>query len=106
MGEVLRRGWQVGRGRHYPRHPRSDKMEKKWIINRATKTLVIIGLMMVPTGVTLRGADVTLYLVKKGIRYTQSDAGWPTADATNGYAFQADVYEAVPNSVTNDLVVA
>jgi hypothetical protein len=80
-------------------------MEKKLISNRATKTLVIIGLMMVQTGVALRGADVSLYLVKKGILYTQADAGWPTADATNGYAFQANVYEAVPNSVTNDLVV-
>ena len=73
--------------------------------NRATKTLVIIALMMGQTGVALRGADVSLYLVKKGILYTQADAGWPTADATNGYAFQANVYEAVPNSVTNDLVV-
>ena len=80
-------------------------MEKKLISDRATKTLVIIGLMMAQTGVALRGADVALYLVKKGILYTQADAGWPTADATNGYAFQADVYEAVPNSVTNDLVV-
>ena len=49
-------------------------------------------------------SDVALYMVKKGLCYLQTDAFQPSADATNGFPFQADVYPAVQGMVTNAFV--
>lgn len=67
-------------------------------------TLVSVGLAAsnaVPSGF---GADVSLYLVKKGLEYTQTDSNTPSLNATNSNAFEADVVMSGANTVTNAAV--
>lgn len=45
-------------------------------------------------------ADVSVWLVKKGLEYTQASSGAPVVNGTNGYAFEADVVMATDGSVT------
>ncbi len=47
-----------------------------------------------------RSTDVSTYLVKKGFEYTQTDSSFPTVNATNGDAFEAEVVMSGVNTVT------
>jgi len=51
-----------------------------------------------------RPADVSVYLVKKGLEYTQTDSGVPSLNATNSNAFEAEVVMSGVNTVTNAAV--
>jgi len=52
----------------------------------------------------LWAADVSLYMVRKGMDYAQTSSSQPSADSRNGYTLQADVYPAVQGFVTNAYV--
>jgi hypothetical protein len=49
---------------------------------------------------TARPADVSVYLVKKGLEYTQTDSSFPSVNATNGDAFEAEVVMSGAGTVT------
>jgi hypothetical protein len=51
-----------------------------------------------------QAADVSLYMVKKGLCYTQTKSSQPTADTSNGFPFQTDVYPMVQGLVTNAFI--
>jgi hypothetical protein len=51
-----------------------------------------------------RASDVSAYLVKKGLEFTQSDSGIPSLNATNSNAFEATVVMNGPGTVTNAAV--
>jgi hypothetical protein len=44
-------------------------------------------------------SDVSVYLVKKGLEYTQTDSGSPSVNPTNRCAFEVDVVMAGVNTV-------
>src|SRR2546423_1735445 len=54
----------------------------------------------------LRGSDVSIYSVTKGIYYQQTSAGSPVELTNNGYVFEADVFLTAPGNVRSAFVQA
>ena len=79
-------------------------MVKQGFFRRVAPGLLAGVVFFLPNGPALSAADVSLYTVKKGLIFTQSDAGFPTIDSVNGYAFEARAYQTVTGDITNGLV--
>jgi len=65
---------------------------------------LFLGLAVFQAAADLWASDASLYLVRKGFRYAQTSSSHPSANLTNGFPFQADVYPAVQGFVTNAYV--
>ncbi len=68
-------------------------------------TLFLSSLAALSVTPAVEGADVSIYTVKKGIQYAQTDSGPPVAGTNNSYVFEADVFSFLPNEVTSAMVL-
>lgn len=71
------------------------------ILRRVMPRLLLLCVGLLPMVGAAAAADVTVYLVKKGMEYVQADANAPTVNTTNGYGFAAEVDLSSNGSVTN-----
>lgn len=63
--------------------------------------LSLLCLALLPIVRAASAVDVTVYLVKKGLEYVQTDENAPAVNTTNGYGFAAEVDLSSNGSVTN-----
>src|SRR5215467_7897698 len=64
-----------------------------------------VGLTLAATLNRALATDVSVYLVRKGFEFSQSDANAPSINSSNGYAFAAQVDMPANNTVTNAWVL-
>src|SRR5216684_4914424 len=68
-------------------------------------TLFLLSLGVLRLAPVVQGADVSIYTVKKGIQYAQTNSGPPVAGTNNSYVFEADVFTFLPNEVSSATVL-
>jgi hypothetical protein len=65
------------------------------------KRLPLVAAVVFCCALSGHAADVSLYLVERGLEYIQTNANPPTVNVTNGYGFAAEVDLTTPGVVTN-----
>jgi hypothetical protein len=68
-------------------------------------TLFLLSLSALGLAPAVQGADVSIYTVKKGFQYAQTNSGPPVAGTTNSFVFEADVNTILGNVVSSATVL-